>query len=471
MNNASLFGIFKKVVKLTKDPTNGCRVVQSQRHFALSPRYLGRLKKGALETLEGEIGRYSESLQAIPLAYTDLKLLQSTGSIFDDQPFIHFDVTFKAVVFQPTLGSVLKCQVNEYAGDHVSCLVHDWFNLSFPLHDPDLEKRLPRGSKVMAMVTHIQAKDGLTAIKATPTGDRFPELQGSSKPPVIVPKEEPLDEVDAGVGQTFTALDKKQKHDSGFFSNPEESFSEVMDDDAEKRKKKKKKKKEKEKSDTERTDCAIGIKQIKVEPHTEEICNTERLSASEQRDVKVEEGSKLVGEGIQKKKKKKRKEREMDGGDKILMNIKVEVDSPEDNDIAMSCRKGKNTVTSESKLCVRGSGMEEKEHSLEIKTEESTAESHQVKKKKKKNKAKDMDCPQSAALIRTPRDMEDVLESKVQNRPTNLKRTHSPLANDMNGSVYHSERTTQNEVCRTRDESSPSLPKKKKKHKHQMEWV
>ena len=42
------------------------------------------------------------------LAYGNLKLLQSSGAIVDDSPFIYFDVELEAVIFKPSIGSILK---------------------------------------------------------------------------------------------------------------------------------------------------------------------------------------------------------------------------------------------------------------------------------------------------------------------------------------------------------------------------
>ena len=59
-----------------------------------------------------------------------MKLMQTSGIIMDDQPYVHFDVQVDFIVFKPRIGSLLKGVVNKTSVDHVGCLVYEHFNAS-----------------------------------------------------------------------------------------------------------------------------------------------------------------------------------------------------------------------------------------------------------------------------------------------------------------------------------------------------
>lgn len=66
------------------------------------------------------------------IAYNNIRLLNSRGHIIDDQPYLHFDVQVDYIIFQPTVGGILKGCVNHVGKGHVGCLVHGCFNASIP---------------------------------------------------------------------------------------------------------------------------------------------------------------------------------------------------------------------------------------------------------------------------------------------------------------------------------------------------
>ena len=51
---------------------------------------------------------FAFSFQGIVIAYNNVKLQQRLGLIVDDQPNIHFDIQAEMIIFQPTIGSILK---------------------------------------------------------------------------------------------------------------------------------------------------------------------------------------------------------------------------------------------------------------------------------------------------------------------------------------------------------------------------
>ncbi|XP_022083551.1 DNA-directed RNA polymerase I subunit RPA43-like [Acanthaster planci] len=172
MNALEVFRTFEKAAELAKEPHSGCTLASAQRHIALSPRYIGRLRTGVGEILDAELGRFSESLQGVLLAYGNLKLLQSSGVIVDDSPFIHFDVKFDAVVFNPKIGRLLKCVVNEQAADHVGCLAHDWFNVSLLASRRELsDQKLEPGYVILVQVERLRALNGMLAVEGRAPDD------------------------------------------------------------------------------------------------------------------------------------------------------------------------------------------------------------------------------------------------------------------------------------------------------------
>ncbi|XP_072185598.1 DNA-directed RNA polymerase I subunit RPA43 [Excalfactoria chinensis] len=107
-------------------------VAPHRRHVALPPRFLGRKRTGIRAQLDAELLRYSESLQGVPLAYDNVKVVGELGDIHDDQGFIHLDVEADFVVFSPKKGKKMVGVINKVAPSHIGCLIHGCFNASIP---------------------------------------------------------------------------------------------------------------------------------------------------------------------------------------------------------------------------------------------------------------------------------------------------------------------------------------------------
>ncbi|NXT21458.1 RPA43 polymerase, partial [Syrrhaptes paradoxus] len=107
-------------------------VAPRRRHVALPPRYLGRKRSGIRAQLDGELLRYSESLQGVPVAYDNIKVVGELGDIYDDQGFIHLNVEADFVIFSPKKGKKLVGVINKVAPSHIGCLIHGCFNASIP---------------------------------------------------------------------------------------------------------------------------------------------------------------------------------------------------------------------------------------------------------------------------------------------------------------------------------------------------
>ncbi|NXC38332.1 RPA43 polymerase, partial [Penelope pileata] len=103
-----------------------------RRHVALAPRYLGRKRTGIRAQLDAELLRYSESLQGVPVAYDNVRVVGELGDIHDDQGFIHLNVEADFVIFSPKKGKNMVGIINKVAPSHIGCLIHGCFNASIP---------------------------------------------------------------------------------------------------------------------------------------------------------------------------------------------------------------------------------------------------------------------------------------------------------------------------------------------------
>jgi len=141
--------------------------VESTEHICLHPRYLGRLKEGVREELNGKLMKYSDVLEGVPVSYEGFKILQRSGSILEELPNIHFDVKVNLIVFKPTVGSTLIGVVNKIGVDHVGCLVHNCFNASISksnFKNGLIYDSLDIGSDFTFSVIGVEALNGVLAI-------------------------------------------------------------------------------------------------------------------------------------------------------------------------------------------------------------------------------------------------------------------------------------------------------------------
>lgn len=141
--------------------------VESIEHVGLSPRYLGQLKKGVNEELTNKLMRYSDVLEGVPVSYEGFRIMQRSGSILDELPFIHFDVKVNFIVFKPTIGRTLVGVVNKIGVDHVGCLVHNCFNASISksnFRNGLIYDSLDIGSDFIFKVIEIEAVNGVLSI-------------------------------------------------------------------------------------------------------------------------------------------------------------------------------------------------------------------------------------------------------------------------------------------------------------------
>ncbi|KFQ53957.1 DNA-directed RNA polymerase I subunit RPA43, partial [Nestor notabilis] len=72
------------------------------------------------------------SLQGVPVAYDNIKVVGELGDIYDDQGFIHLNIEADFVIFSPKKGKKLVGVINKVAPSHIGCLIHGCFNASIP---------------------------------------------------------------------------------------------------------------------------------------------------------------------------------------------------------------------------------------------------------------------------------------------------------------------------------------------------
>ncbi|KGL73027.1 DNA-directed RNA polymerase I subunit RPA43, partial [Tinamus guttatus] len=72
------------------------------------------------------------SLQGVPVAYDNIKVVGELGDIYDDQGFIHLNIEADFIIFSPKKGKKLVGVINKVAPSHIGCLIHGCFNASIP---------------------------------------------------------------------------------------------------------------------------------------------------------------------------------------------------------------------------------------------------------------------------------------------------------------------------------------------------
>lgn len=98
--------------------------------MSLSPCYIGDIQRGVNEMLNRQLMKYLDSVHGVVISYSDLEVLQHSGKILYDTPYIHFTVGARMVVFSPIIGSRLVGVVNKIGVDHIGLLVFGVFNAS-----------------------------------------------------------------------------------------------------------------------------------------------------------------------------------------------------------------------------------------------------------------------------------------------------------------------------------------------------
>ncbi|XP_051519435.1 DNA-directed RNA polymerase I subunit RPA43-like [Myxocyprinus asiaticus] len=210
---------FADAVKLL-DSRYSCLVLDTPRkHIALPPVYLCKKRTGIQEELNADLLKYSTSLNGVPLAYDNIKVVGQYGDIYDDQGFIHVNIEASFVIFRPKKGSKLVGVINKIGVSHVGCLVHGCFNASVvkpSLLTPEQwrDSGLCVGGSLEFEVFQLDADvAGVLLIRGRLERSRVQELvaQTEQNEALVETAKEPTTESESTEGTTDNPKPKKKK--------------------------------------------------------------------------------------------------------------------------------------------------------------------------------------------------------------------------------------------------------------------
>ncbi|GHJ89151.1 hypothetical protein NliqN6_5553 [Naganishia liquefaciens] len=113
--------------------------VNTDIRLSIPPVFATDLQRGAMEMLDSLVMRYTPALQAVLLAYSNIKFADTTANILFDCPFAITDVSFNAVVWSPKIGHRLAGTHSLSSASHISLILYKTFNVSIPIENIPLE--------------------------------------------------------------------------------------------------------------------------------------------------------------------------------------------------------------------------------------------------------------------------------------------------------------------------------------------
>jgi len=75
---------------------------------------------------------YNDEVEGIVLAYWDVKLLENKGKILEEDPHVHFHISFQVLAFVAQIGIRLVGKVNQVGVDHIGLVSFGIVNASIP---------------------------------------------------------------------------------------------------------------------------------------------------------------------------------------------------------------------------------------------------------------------------------------------------------------------------------------------------
>jgi len=129
----------------------------------LSPAYLGNEDAGVREQLRLALLRYVDSLGGVVVSYSELRFTSPLGTIREDAPHIHVNVSVRVVLFAPRVGQRLDGELVRVGADgHMALLVHGLFNATVFAAAGAAGRAA--GSRVRFVVRELQVADGLLSM-------------------------------------------------------------------------------------------------------------------------------------------------------------------------------------------------------------------------------------------------------------------------------------------------------------------
>jgi hypothetical protein len=96
-------------------PTSPFKAAEVVVKVSLEPQKSGGVMIAVKEKLNNILFKYNEDVQGVPILYDELSFVPGKhyARIFGEYPWLHVDVRTTFLVFQPTVGQLLKGQVNK----------------------------------------------------------------------------------------------------------------------------------------------------------------------------------------------------------------------------------------------------------------------------------------------------------------------------------------------------------------------
>ncbi|KAJ9110927.1 hypothetical protein QFC19_001436 [Naganishia cerealis] len=114
--------------------------VNTDIRLSIPPVFAGDLRRGAMEMLDSLVMRYTPALQAVLLAYSNIRFADTTANILNDCPFAIADVSFNAVVWSPKIGHRLAGTHSLSSASHISLILYKTFNVAIPIDNIPLDE-------------------------------------------------------------------------------------------------------------------------------------------------------------------------------------------------------------------------------------------------------------------------------------------------------------------------------------------
>ena len=128
------------------------------------PAQLAAPKSAVCEKLAKSLLRYNQTIQAVLLAFKDIKLEQNLANISTDYnaQLITVSVNLTALIFTPKIGQRLVGALIRKGSDHLALLVYGAIHATIP--DPPQEQVWEAGQMVPFVVRSMYVSDGLLSI-------------------------------------------------------------------------------------------------------------------------------------------------------------------------------------------------------------------------------------------------------------------------------------------------------------------
>ena len=144
----------------------------------LSPAYLGNEDAGVREQLRLALLRYVDSLGGVVVSYSELRFTSPLGTIREDAPHIHVNVSVRVVLFAPRVGQRLDGELVRVGADgHMALLVHGLFNATVFAAAGAAGRAA--GSRVRFVVRELQVADGLLSMIGDEAGAAPPRKRAA----------------------------------------------------------------------------------------------------------------------------------------------------------------------------------------------------------------------------------------------------------------------------------------------------